>query len=35
MVMAAEDRGFLQDLYRDDVLELQSLTGRNLSHWQA
>ena len=33
LVMAAEDRAFLTDYYRDDVLRLEALLQRDLSAW--
>jgi hypothetical protein len=33
--MAPETRGYLIELYREDILKLESLIGRELSHWLA
>lgn len=33
--MKPETRQYLQELYREDILQLQSLIGRDLSHWLA
>lgn len=31
--MKAETREYLKELYREDILQLQDLIGRDLSHW--
>jgi hypothetical protein len=33
--LAPETRRFLVDLYREDILKLEALIGRELSHWLA
>jgi hypothetical protein len=35
LTMTPEERRFLTDLFRDDIAELEQLTGRDLSAWLA
>ena len=35
LTMAPEERRFLTDLFRDDIAEVEQLTGRDLSAWLA